>query len=116
MKRLALILALLPGAAMAGDWWQGVWAFDMDWCATADKIGSVTPAPIAITETQIIGYENTCTIAKTREAGDLNAVFMALLCEGEGETYEEQRLILRGDDSIWIWFGSDEPLQFHKCE
>ncbi len=116
MKRLALILALLPGVVQAGEWWQGVWAFDPAWCAQADKVGSVTPAPIKITETEILGYENSCTIAKSREAGDLNAVFMALICTGEGETYDDARLIMRGESSIWMWFGADAPVQFHRCE
>lgn len=111
------LIAAFPGAATAQDWWVGIWAFDTEWCAVADRIGSVTPAPIAITETEVLGYENTCAIAKARELGGVGAVHLKLNCQGEGETYKDQRLILKQDDqTIWIWWGNDEPVAFHRCK
>jgi len=106
---------MLPANAWAGEWWQGVWAWDKDWCSSAGQIGSVSLAPIAITDTEIQGYENTCQITGTQEVADLNAVALTLACWGEGESYDDARLIMRGEDAIWMWFGSDEPVQFHAC-
>lgn len=113
---LALCLGLLPGAVLAADWWVGNWAFDPQWCAVADRIGSVTPAPIAITATEIRGYENSCQISSARPMDGVGAVHLTLQCQSEGSTYEEERLILRQSDTqIWIWWGGDAPSQFQKC-
>jgi hypothetical protein len=109
------LMVLSPAAAAADTWWQGIWAWDKAWCKDAAWIGSVTPAPIAITSSEVLGYENSCRIFRADEMRALNAVQLQLECQSEGETYDESRLIMKGENSIWMWFGADEPLKFHRC-
>lgn len=117
MKKFALLLSLLPAVAQAQNnehWWVGTWAYDAAWCAAKNQIGAVTPAPIAITPTQTFGYENSCTITEILQM-TTSTVRMSLSCQGEGESYFEEWVILRGDGAIWLWFGVDEPLKFTSC-
>ena len=120
MRWVLIILALMvPFAVQAQQWWQGNWTFDPEWCAQVDKIGSVTPAPIAITQDEIIGYENTCSITRAKPMEGIAAVHLHLSCQSEGDTFEEERLLMRTDESglaIWIWFGSSDPMLFQRCE
>lgn len=122
MKRLFLIafLAGVPVASGAEETlyydWQGIWAYEPAWCENADRIGSVTPAPIAITETEVLGYENSCEIQAVDVLPDLQAVRLRLSCESEGAVFEEGRLLmLAHDDELWMWDGGGEPLRFHRC-
>ena len=116
MKRLlAIAVLLLPGFADAEPW-QGVWTADPAWCVNADRIGAATPAPILITAEQIAGYENTCWIRKVTPVGTMNAWHFTLECESEGSTYDDQTIVMIGDDnSIWQWFGIGEPVRFQRC-
>ena len=41
--------------------WEGVWAFEKDWCQYADQIGEHDPAPIRITRNEFVGLENWCS-------------------------------------------------------
>ena len=120
MRRAVLALVLLvPAPAQAQEWWQGVWAFEPEWCASADRIGSVTPAPIAITATELLGYENSCAISDVRVMDGAGAVHFRVTCQSEGDTYDEERLVMRADttaSAIWIWFGAGEPVRFQRCE
>ena len=121
MKALAaaLVAGLSPAALSAEDWWQGNWAFDPEWCAEVDNIGSVTPAPIAITGTEMLGYENSCQIVYAQELYGVGAVHLKLECESEGSTFEEERVLLRTDETglaVWIWFGAGDPILFQRCE
>lgn len=116
---VAGLAALTPVAAQAQNWWQGVWAFDPAWCAAADQIGAVTPAPIAITATEVLGYENSCSITKTKPMDGAAAAHLQLRCQSEGDTYDEERVLMRTDETglaIWIWFGSSDPVLFQRCE
>lgn len=119
MKRnfvLALVLSCAPVSAFSAEWWQGYWAYDQSWCKHVAQIGEVTPAPIAITQSKVVGYENTCTIANARALPGMRAVHLAMDCRGEGSTYRETRLIMGGGDVIWMWFGQDAPLKFYRCQ
>lgn len=86
-----------------------------------NQIGRVTPAPIAITPTEVLGYENSCAIRRAQPLRGMAAVRLELKCRSEGNTYEESRLIMRGGDGrdlgkeIWIWFGEGEPTRFFRC-
>lgn len=117
----ALVLACLPAVAGAAEWWQGKWAWDKAWCERAHQIGQVTSAPIAITPTEVLGYENSCAIRNVKHLGGMAAVRLMLRCLSEGEVYEESRLIMRAGEGrslgkeIWIWSGQGEPLRFHLC-
>lgn len=116
MRAMILAGLLLAPMTAQADWWRGIWAYDPAWCANAAKIGSVTPAPIAITETELLGYENSCAITFAGPLDQVGAVVLTLECQSEGETYREQRLIMAEDDSaIWMWFGSGNPERFQKC-
>ncbi len=124
MKNLLLIGGLaisvmLPAPVRAQEWWQGAWSFDPAWCAVADRIGSVTPAPIAITATEVLGYENSCAITQATPLDGVGAVHLRLLCQSEGETSAEERLVMRADPeakAVWIWFAAGEPLRFQRCQ
>ena len=117
--KLALVVALLvPQAALAQDWWQGNWAFDPDWCAQTDNIGSVTPAPISITVDAVSGYENSCSITNATAMDGVGAVHLRLSCQSEGDAFDEERLLMRTDETglaIWIWFGGSDPVLFQRC-
>lgn len=114
-----LMLAwLVPTPGWTQGWWQGIWAFDPEWCAEADQIGSVTPAPIKITATDVLGYENSCSIVKTTNMDGAAALHLQLRCQSEGDTYDEERVLMRTDETglaIWIWFGSSDPVLFQRC-
>ena len=120
MKGLVFLAALaVPGAASAELWWQGIWAAEAEWCAAAGQIGAVTPAPIAITDSDVLGYENTCDIRDVQEMDSAGAVHLRLSCQSEGSTFDEDRLVMRTDETglaIWVWFGAGEPILFQRCE
>ncbi len=112
MKRAAL-LALLPAAAMAEPW-HGDWAGEPGWCANAEKIGSATPAPIRLSEVTVVGYENSCAITGIEDTG-LYAWILRMTCEAEGSTYDDARLVMVSGNDMWMWFGGDAPVRFHRC-
>ncbi len=117
----AISLLALSGAnpAQAEEWWQGAWAYDPAWCDQVENIGSVTPAPIAITKTRVLGYENSCMITETQELYGASAVHLRLSCQSEGDFHDEERLLMNTDEtalSVWIWFGSGDPELFQRCQ
>lgn len=113
---LGLALALTPVGVVAQDWWHGFWADERKWCVNADKIGGAEPAPLAITDRELLGYEISCVITYVDDMPDAGAVRLTLACDGEGEHYEEERLLLNsGDGSMWMWFGEGEPIRFLHC-
>ncbi len=120
MKNLAVLaLVLLPGGALAEEWWQGVWTFDPEWCAEAENVGSVTSAPIRITEAEVLGYENSCDITEVQRMDHAQAVYLRLSCQSEGSRFDEDRVIMRTDETglaIWIWLGTGDPELFQRCE
>ena len=112
------LIAALPVAAPAQDarWWQGIWAHDKAWCAQAAFVGRVTPAPIVITNREVLGYENSCVITYVNALSDMRAVQLTLACASEGDHFEEDRLLLDGGDGVmWFWIGVGEPTKFHRC-
>ena len=113
------LLCLWPIGAMAqaADWWQGIWAYDPAWCVNADKVGRATPAPIEITGSALLGYENRCTIRRAEDIGQIGAVLLELDCESEGSRYREDQLWMRQDaDTAWQWVGFAEPERFTRCK
>jgi len=115
----AVLGASLPTAGQAQAWWQGTWAAEAEWCVAADRIGSVTPAPIAITDSEVLGYENSCGIKSAQEMDGAGAVHLRLECQSEGSVFDEDRVLMRTDETglaIWIWFGAGEPILFQRCE
>jgi len=112
-------LLTVPQAAQAQDWWQGNWAAEAEWCAASDRIGSVTPAPIAITRDEVLGYENSCDISAVHDMDSVGAVHLVLSCQSEGDRFDEERVLMRTDESglaAWIWFGSGDPILFQRCD
>jgi hypothetical protein len=118
MRQAAAVALLLPGAAMADGarWWQGAFAWDAAWCVNAERIGSVTPAPVAITAEEFLGYENSCRILRHEEWEAVGAVRLALECQSEGDMYDEDMMVIRaGADAVWIKWAGSEPERFHRC-
>lgn len=113
---LIFAAALIPGAALATEPFEGIWAAEPDWCAFADRIGSHDPAPVRITATEIAGLENTCHITAIEARPDENLWHLTLACEGEGQTYDERTTLMLGDENtLWRWYGAGEPLRFTRC-
>ena len=120
MKGVVIALALvLPNASLAQDWWQGIWTANPDWCAVADQVGAITPAPISISATELLEYENSCEISDAQAMDSIGAVRLHVVCQSEGDTYDEERLLMRVDDAasaIWMWFGAGDPIRFQRCK
>lgn len=116
--RAGVLIALcLPGQIHAQEWWQGNWAAEPSWCAMVDQIGSVTPAPIALTATEVVGYENSCSITSVRDMPKVAATQLTLRCQSEGSSFVEDRLVMAGENSsLWMWFGYGDPIRFHRCD
>lgn len=114
MIRLLIAALLVPGAALAEPW-HGIWSADLAWCENADRIGSVTPAPIQLSETEMLGYENSCDIISAEPVADLNAWTIDMTCFAEGDYYEERHLIMVKADKMWLWYGVDGPIPFERC-
>lgn len=116
MHRLTCLTAMicLPALAQA-DPWHGIWSAEPDWCVNAERIGSVTPAPILLSASEMLGYENSCDITAVDEVDGLSAWQIDITCQSEGDLYEERRLIMVDGDRMWMWFGADEPLLFTRC-
>lgn len=114
---MRLLLALLMlGSSLAAEPWQGNWAAEPDWCVWQDKIGSHTPAPIAITATEVLGYENSCDIKDVIWISE-NAWKLVLNCYSEGSEYDDERvLLLENKNTMWMWWGAGAPLRFTRCE
>lgn len=114
MMRWLIMAALLPSALVAEPW-HGIWSADPAWCAQADRIGSVTPAPILLSDTEMLGYENSCDIVSTTEVTELNAWKIQTSCFSEGDSYEDARLLMVDGDTMFMWFGGEEPIRFDRC-
>ena len=116
MYRLILATLLLAPAfpGFAADW-HGIWSADPEWCVNAANIGSVTPAPIDLTDTEFRGYENTCDIIVADEISEMNAFVLEMECMSEGDVYDEKRIVMVDDTTMFMWFGTEEPIRFDRC-
>lgn len=117
MKLLSILAAsLMPAIGWAEDW-QGVWAPDPSICQYADQLGEHDPTPIRYSGTEFVGLENRCAIASSDRVGDLPAWRLVLTCTGEGETYDDERLLMISEDGIlWEFDGIFEPYGYVRCE
>ncbi|PHQ98899.1 MAG: hypothetical protein COB39_06900 [Marinosulfonomonas sp.] len=118
MKRYILATALLASPVFAEvPPWVGIWTADPDWCQYAELIGGHDPAPIRITQTEVSGLENNCSITGVRSNAQKQYWELTLSCSGEGEQYQDTALLmLDGDDTLWRWFGRGDPFKFIRCE
>lgn len=123
MKQLPLsilfVALLQSGAAPANaantaDSWEGVWAFEKDWCQYSDQIGEHDPAPVRITRNEFVGLENWCTVTQLNAvAGEM---VMDLACEGEGIQYSDRVFLQVEGDALKIRRIGEEATLFHRCE
>ncbi len=118
MKRSIFALTLLATPALAeAPNWTGIWTSDPEWCQYAELIGGHDPAPIRITETEMTGLENSCSITEVRGNEQKQYWELTLSCSGEGEQYEDTALLmLDGENTLWQWFGGGAPFKFMRCE
>lgn len=114
LAAMVLMTGMVAAPVAASEPWQGIWSYDPAWCAVSDRIGSVTPAPVALTETEFLGYENSCEIKAVSDAG-YSAWTLRLECQSEGSTYDNVFTVLVGDGRLWLWDGAGEPTPFHRC-
>ena len=100
-------------SAMAESW-EGVWAFDRDWCQYSDQIGEHDPAPIKITRNEFVGLENRCAVNQLSEvAGEM---VLDMSCEGEGETYSDRIYIVASGNTLKIRRDGEQATQYYRCE
>lgn len=117
LPALGSVVLASPAAVSASQWWVGDWADDPLWCTHVDGIGSVTPAPISISDSALIGYENSRQNVAAAALNDVGAVHLSLQCDSEGASFEQERLLLRHSDTqIWIWWVGGAPELFQKGE
>ena len=114
-----MVLTCLAGpvwAEGAAPAWEGIWAAEADWCRFADKVGSHTPAPIALSRRSVDGYENSCAVTSVSQIGELRAWRLGLECQSEGASYDEDTLVmLESDDVLWRFWGTGAPVKFVRC-
>ncbi|MCK0151183.1 hypothetical protein MWU54_14175 [Marivita sp. S6314] len=119
MTRLALILTLAVSTTAHAEIpaWAGYWAADPAWCANAAQVGEVTPAPIYLADTELLGYENTCDIISADAVGPAGAWVLSLSCFAEGDSYDEEQLILLSPDqrTLSMWDGAS-LIHFQRCQ
>ena len=117
MRRLAIAIVLMPFPVQAAPEWAGYWAAEPGWCANAARVGSVTPAPIYLAETEMLGYENSCDVIYAEPGPMAHSWVMGLECHAEGSAYEEeQMLFLSGDGAVLhIWSGA-LMTRFERCK
>lgn len=117
MKRFIFALTMVATPALAeAPIWTGIWTADPDWCQYADLIGGHDPAPIRITQTEVSGLENSCSITQVRDNAPKQYWELTLSCSGEGVEYEDTALLmLDGPDTLWRWFGGGAPYKFTRC-
>ncbi|MEL6362264.1 MAG: hypothetical protein AAFR21_14400 [Pseudomonadota bacterium] len=90
----------------------GIWSADPAWCQTPP--GTADPAPIAITEGEMIGLENVCRIGFIDETGPNNWSIEAI-CEGEGVEYTEVRNLTVSGDTLAMSIEDATPTSFVRC-
>ena len=91
----------------------GVWAADPAICGLLP--GSADPAPIAISESEFIGYENYCRIAYVDETGPM-MWNIERICEAEGVEYTEiMGLEIVNGDLLLKSPDADAPAEFIRC-
>ena len=110
---VAGLCAVFSGSAVAADSWEGVWAFDKDWCQYSDQIGEHDPAPIRITRDEFVGLENWCTVTQRNEvAGEM---VLDLACEGEGIPNSDRVYLQVEGDALKLRHSGEEATLFHRC-
>ncbi|MGP3697512.1 hypothetical protein [Rhodobacter sp. NSM] len=112
-----LVLCCLTSPARAEDSpWLGDWAADPAWCAEAGRTGEVPEAPIRITATEFVGYENRCRITEADPLQVLPGAELLLECEAEGETFADARLlVIDAAESMLMLVPGAEPLRLSRC-
>jgi len=96
------------------DAWEGVWAFEKEWCQYPDQIGEHDPAPIRVTRNEFVGLENWCTVTHLKALAEETVLDLA--CEGEGETYSDRVYLRIEGNSLKIHRIGEEPRLYHRCE
>lgn len=110
---VAWLCAVFSDGVLAADSWEGVWAFDKDWCQYADQIGEHDPAPIKITRNEFVGLENWCTVTQLDAvAGE---IVLDLACEGEAIPSLDRVYLQVEGDNLKIRRIGEDTTEFHRC-
>lgn len=100
--------------SVKADTWEGIWAFERDWCQYSDQIGEHDPAPIKITRNEFVGLENRCAVNQlSAVAGEM---VLDMSCEGEGETYADRIYILENENTLKIRRDGEQATQYYRCD
>lgn len=110
---VAWLCAVFTGSAVAADSWEGVWAFDKNWCQYSDQIGEHDPAPIRISRNEFVGLENRCAVTQlSAVAGEM---VLDMSCESEGETYSDRIYVLASGSTLKIRRDGEQATQYYRC-
>ena len=108
-RAVPLALLLLAGCEMSvpngplaaiPEEFQGFWATDVyGQCPNYELAGESETAPVAISSSQIIGLENTCTVLQAVRGGE-GILTAQLSCTGEGVTEEVTATLYRSGRAL----------------
>ncbi|MEM6649807.1 MAG: hypothetical protein AAF603_06115 [Pseudomonadota bacterium] len=77
--------------------------------------GSAEEAPIAITPTELIGYENTCAISQVVVIEGEGRYEAMMDCLGEGQTSPETLYLRLRNDSLMVEWETGENVTWTRC-
>jgi hypothetical protein len=110
---VAWLCAAFSGGAVAADFWEGVWAFDKDWCQYSDQIGEHDPAPIRISRNEFVGLENRCVVNQLKALE--GEMVLDMECESEGITYADRIYLRVEGDALKIRRTGEDATVFRRC-
>ena len=106
-KVAATAFAAIATASQAANPLIGIWTAEPSWCEFKGEIGEHDPAPIRITETEIVGLENICRITSVKPLPTKGAWTVFERCEGDGGKYQAKEIFLLDRDGALHRFGDN---------
>ena len=113
---VTICLTLCATASNAASPIAGIWSAKPQWCAFKNEVGNHDPAPIKITERQIIGLENTCDIKRIERLAPKNAWAVSEECSGEGQSYQEEEIFMVDSVDKLHRFGNGLLVTLSRCK
>lgn len=93
---------------------QATWANSFTDCTL--EAGWNDAAPVQITERQLIGLENICTLEAFEQNPDALEMNVTLACEGEGDVYSENAFLrLKGDTLLMQYVDRGTSVTWTRC-
>ncbi|MEM9988587.1 MAG: hypothetical protein AAF723_03630 [Pseudomonadota bacterium] len=104
----------LPAPPAEGTYpFHDLWANSFTDCRLTP--GSAEEAPIAITPTELIGYENTCAISQVVVIEGEGRYEAMMDCLSEGQTSPETLYLRLRNDSLMVEWETGENVTWTRC-